>query len=168
MSARVSWRDHVRLFEKTQYIAKSRTSRVITRTFPPGIALTAQQNEMCKGPACHVTTYHIYFPFWQIWTKWYVTLLLRFSQLVTLPMYVYTGTRRIRLLFEHSFNLATSKLAYVLWYEHSSDDESGLVPLSSIQSANPSVYPISELSQPLVTTLDTDDSEKVWILNVPK
>ncbi len=36
MSARVSWRDHARLYEKTQYIAKSRPSRVIMRTFPPG------------------------------------------------------------------------------------------------------------------------------------
>ncbi len=39
MSARISCRDHARLYEKTHYIAKSRASRVITRTFPPGCTM---------------------------------------------------------------------------------------------------------------------------------
>ena len=74
---------------------------------------------------------------------------------------------QILFVFQHSFRGSTSVLAYVNWFEkYHIDKQSNLIYVNQeSQSKYCPVVPVSQLSKPLVTASDPENSNQLWILN---
>ena len=73
---------------------------------------------------------------------------------------------RISFFFEHS--VSDEVYAYVQWFStpvKESESELFFVYLNSFSSINP-IELVTSLSRPIVTAVDLDDSNKLWILSL--
>ncbi len=140
-----------------------------------GVPLTLEEKDMCMGPSAEVSKLSS-FSYQDMHGR-----SIRFTseesnqpQSSCRSSYVFMRSAdgsvifgEILFLFQHTFNESTTTLAYTNWFDgYTTDSQSGLVSTSvDARSDACPIRPAKTLSRPLVTAMDTQHCNTLWILN---